>query len=557
MDASLPDTGPAAERLDRLIEVGRMLISELDLDAVLDRLLETACGLTGARYAAIGILDERHRELAQFITRGIDAETRAAIGELPKGRGILGLLISDPRPLRLDDVNTHARSYGFPTGHPPMRTFLGLPILVRGQVWGNLYLTEKAGREPFSEEDERSCVVLADWAAIAIDNARLYQHAETRRVELERAVRGFEATSAIAQAVGGEPDLSRILELIVKRGRALVEARSVLILLEQGDDLVVAAAAGQLSGDRGVTVPVTGSTSGDVMRSRKPRRVRDAAAEMRVHTDQLGVPGAQTALLVPLIYRGRSLGVLAAFDRLTGPVAFTVEDEQVMQAFAASAATAVATARSVETDRLQRSLQAAEHERGRWARELHDETLQGLGALKVSLARAKRTDDIAAVRRTLGELEDHVADEIANLRGIITDLRPPVLDEIGLRPALEALAERTQSTHGLEVGTTMDLGENPRLAPELETTIYRLVQEALTNAAKHAGAKAVDIDVRVADVQVAVSVTDDGRGYDPVAADEGFGLTGMRERVQLAGGTFAIEPAQPGTVVRAILPRRA
>ena len=193
------DTPRDETRLIRLIEVGRSLLSELDLDVVLDRVLETARDLTGARYAALGILDEHRRELAQFLTRGVDEATHRAIGDLPRGRGILGLLIDDPRPLRIADVGEHPRSYGFPPGHPPMRTFLGVPVMIRGEAWGNLYLTEKAGGE-FTAEDEDAVVVLADWAAIAIENARLYRSVDARRAELERAVRGFEATATIARA---------------------------------------------------------------------------------------------------------------------------------------------------------------------------------------------------------------------------------------------------------------------------------------------------------------------------------------------------------------------
>src|SRR5690242_8900842 len=201
-------------RLTRLIEAGRELLSELDLDTVLDRLLETAADITGARYVALGILDENRRELARFLTRGIDEVTHRAIGDLPRGRGILGVLIDDPKPLRLEDVGDHPRSYGFPPAHPPMRTFLGVPIVIRGEAWGNLYLTEKAGGQAFTAEDEEATVVLADWAAIAIENARLYRDVAGRRDELERAVRGLQATAAIARAIGGETDLARVLELV-------------------------------------------------------------------------------------------------------------------------------------------------------------------------------------------------------------------------------------------------------------------------------------------------------------------------------------------------------
>src|SRR4051812_28201896 len=350
------------DRLVRLIEVGRSLLSELDLDIVLDRVLETARDLTGARYAALGILDERRRELAQFLTRGVDEATHRAIGDLPRGRGILGLLIEDPRPLRLPDLGEHPRSYGFPPGHPPMHGFLGVPILIRGEAWGNLYLTEKASGE-FDQDDEEAVVVLADWAAIAIENARLYRAVDARRAELERAVRGFEATATIARAVGGETDLDRVLELIVKRGRALVEARDVLILLSEGDDLRLAAGAGRVHVPPGLSLPLGDSPLGELLAGRRALRVADPEERIGVRLATLGVDEAEAALVVPLVYRGAILGALIAFDRLTGDVRFSREDEQLLEAFAASAATAVATAKTVEQERRRRSLEAAEAER--------------------------------------------------------------------------------------------------------------------------------------------------------------------------------------------------
>jgi len=167
-------------RLRRLVDVGRSLVTELDPEAVFARLLEVARELTGARYAAIGVLDERREQLERFLTAGIDEDTHRAIGDLPRGRGVLGALISDPRPLRLADVGMHAQSYGFPLAHPPMTTFLGVPLMIDGQAWGNLYLTEKAGGE-FTDHDEEAAVVLADWAAIAIANARLYRTVRERK----------------------------------------------------------------------------------------------------------------------------------------------------------------------------------------------------------------------------------------------------------------------------------------------------------------------------------------------------------------------------------------
>jgi signal transduction histidine kinase len=545
-----------AEKLGRLIEAGRGLLSELDLDTVLDRLLATAAELTGARYVALGILDDDRGELARFLTRGIDEDTHRAIGDLPRGRGILGVLIDDPRPLRLEDVGDHPRSYGFPPGHPPMRTFLGVPILIRGEAWGNLYLTERAGGEPFRREDEEAVVVLADWAAIAIENARLYRDVALRREELERAVRGLDATAAIARAVGGETEIDRILELVVKRGRALVDAHDVLIMLRDGEELVVAAGAGHVSVDARTRLPLSGSTTGEVLAEGRSRRIDDAASQLRIPPERLGLQHATTALLVPLVYRGQSLGVLAAFDRLGGDGTFTPDDEQLLEAFAAQAATAVATARSVEADRRRRSLAAAEAERRRWARELHDDTLQAMAGLKVLLSSAARLDDMEAMRAAMLSATEQLGDHITGLRSLIAELRPPALDQLGLAPALASLAQRTATANGIEIRADVRLPDDRRLDPEIETTVYRVVQESLTNVVKHARASWVDLAVRCEGDRIDVSVSDDGVGFDlDAAAAGGFGLTGMRERVELAGGELhVVARPEAGTRVHARLP---
>ncbi len=378
--------------LGRLLEVGRSLVTELDLAVVLDRVLETAREITGARYAALGVLNEERTGLARFITSGIDEQAHRMIGDLPTGRGVLGVLIEQPRPLRLEDVGRHPSSYGFPSGHPVMRSFLGVPVLVRGEVWGNLYLTEKQEGD-FTERDEQAAVILADWAAVAINNARLYETSERRRGELERAVRGLRATSDVAEAIGGEIELERVLELIAKRGRALVDARSLVIMLEEGEELVVQASAGHVEEAAGTRLPLADSTSGQVLRRGRAERIEDVGARLGISPEEFGVLGAHTALIVPMVYRGEPVGVLAAFDH--GPEAddFSEEHEVMLRTFAASAATAVALAQSVMADRMRSSLAAADEERRRWARELHDETLQSLGGLRLLLSAALRRDD--------------------------------------------------------------------------------------------------------------------------------------------------------------------
>lgn len=458
-------------RMRRLLDAGRALVVELDPQAVLQRILAAAREVTGARYAALGILNEQRTELEQFLTVGVHEQTRTAIGDPPRGRGVLGVLIAEPHPLRLSDVGRHPRSYGFPEGHPPMRSFLGVPILIRGAAWGSLYLTEKQGSR-FTEADEEAAVILADWAATAVQNARLYGNGKRGRVEHGKAVRDQAATRDISIAVAGGTGLERVLELIVKRGRALMDTR--------------------------------GADESD---------------------------------------------------------ALTDDDEQLLRTFAASAATAVAIAQSVESDRLRSLMAAADAERSRWARELHDETLQGLGALRLLLAAARRRGDARQTELTVDDAIEHIEQEIENLHAIISDLRPAALDELGLRPALEALLERRTDHGSLTIESELLLpdpkaGED-RLEREVESTIYRLVQEALTNVVKHANAHNVRVTVSASGGAVSIEVLDDGVGFAPDARAAGFGLAGMRERAFLAGGTVTVNSGERGTLVRAELPASA
>ena len=540
---------------ERLLDVGRTLMSDLEESVVLDRVLQTARELTGARYAALGVLNEERSELARFLTSGLDEDAHRAIGDLPRGRGVLGVLIEHPEPLRMSDVGESPSSYGFPAGHPTMRGFLGVPILIRGEAWGNLYLTEKETGE-FTEADEQAATILAQWAAIAIDNARLYEDSQSRREELEKALRGLEATRDIAVAIGGEIGLEHVLELIVKRGRALIGARSLVIMLREGESLAVHSSAGHAVSVEGVRLPISGSTSGQVLERGQPERITDVASRLRIAPREFGVPDAQTAMLVPMLYRGAGLGILAAFDHGDNRGVFSEEDEQMLKTFAASAATAVALAQSVQSDRLRSSLAAADAERRRWARELHDETLQGLGGLRLLLSSAIRSEDPERSQEAMREAIGHIEQEIENLRAIITELRPAALDELGLATAIDALLDRHREQSGLIVDASVDLGvegDDRGLDMELETAVYRLVQEALTNVAKHAHANSVRVLVKREGGLISIEVADDGQGFDTAGATDGFGLAGMRERVTLAGGTLSIESGESGTTLSATL----
>lgn len=545
------------ESLRRLIDVGRDLLSELDPEAVLQRILDEARTVTSARYAALGVLGEDRRELSRFLTVGLDPQEHRAIGSLPRGRGVLGLLIAEPKALRLADVSAHSQSFGFPPGHPAMGSFLGMPIMIRGQAWGNLYLTGKIGAPEFTEADEEAVGILAQFAATAIENARLYDAAERGRQELARAVRGLEAARTIADAISVEEKLDRILELVVKRGRALVGARAVVIMLREQQELRVAATAGQAFGAIGARLPIDASTSGEVLRRGVPERISDARHRLRVAPEHLGVSDAENALLVPMTHRGDAVGVLVAFDRGDAREPFSAADEELLRTFAASAANAVAISRSVAADRLRAAIASAEDERGRWARELHDQTLQSLGGLRVLLSRAGREEDSGELRSAVSQAVADLDDEIENLRGIISDLRPSILDDLGLNDALQALIDRRRAD-GLEIRVDLRLPDKQQartlMSPQLETTVYRLVQEGLTNVVKHARAKRVWVLVALADGIASVNVRDDGVGFDSEAPRSGFGLTGIQERVYLAGGEVTLRSDGEGTVLEATIP---
>jgi signal transduction histidine kinase len=551
------------ETVRGVLSIARGVLGELDLEVVLGRVLEASRDLTGARYAALGVLDDRRRELAQFLTLGIDEATRQQIGPLPRGRGVLGELIRNPVPLRLENVGEHPQSYGFPTAHPQMETFLGVPIVVDGEPYGNLYLTDKEGG-PFTEDDEEAAVVLAEFAGVAIGHARRYSGSEQARQELQRSVAAFEATVEIARALGGQTNLDAILELVAKRGRALVSARALVIELLRGDELVVAAGAGELPDDLiGQTINIESTVAGAALRTRQSQRLAEQLNRSRFEQFGLGRFGirAGDALVVPLMFRNEVYGALVAIDPLGPAEAFSAEQRRLLEAFAASAATAVATARSAAAERRRQSLAAAEAERTRWARELHDETLQGLANLRLVLAAAHRSGQAELMAQAIAEAVTQLDTDIASLRGLITDLRPAALDQLGTEAAIEAWADRLRRT-GLEVDVNVELAyergrASMRHEPELETGLYRIVQEALTNATKHGSARRAVVEVTEDEHRVHVLVRDDGVGFDPSGATEGFGLLGMRERVELLDGTLHVD-SEPGhgTTVSAELPVR-
>jgi signal transduction histidine kinase len=550
------------EQARSLLDVAGSVLGDLDLDVVIDQVLEAARELTGARYAALGVLSASRLELDRFITVGIDEDARRKIGALPRGRGVLGELIRNPVALRLSDVGTHPRSYGLPLGHPPMQTFLGVPVLAGGVPFGSLYLTEKTGGGEFTEADEESAMTLARFAGVAIDHARRYTDAAARGEELARTVAELRATTEITRAVAGMTDLEAILELVAKRGRALVSARALFIELVNDNGLVVAAAAGERpAGVIGEQVALADTVASAALRTGTTQRLDDELNRVRFDQHGLGRLGvsAEAGMVVPLVFHNQAYGVLIALDRLQEGPAFNAEDQELLEAFATSAASAVSTARTAASELHSQRLAAAEGERGRWARELHDETLQSLAGVQISLSAARRPGGSRLLEGAVGQAVEDLKETISNLRSLVTDLRPAALDHLGLGAAIEALCERA-GRHGLQIDSALDLayeqGREPtRHAPELETAIYRIIQEALTNATKHGHAKRAVIETSESLTTVDLIVRDDGDGFDPDASTAGFGLLGMRERVGLLNGSVLVESSPgAGTTVTASFP---
>jgi signal transduction histidine kinase len=360
-------------------------------------------------------------------------------------------------------------------------------------------------------------------------------------------VRRLQAATDVAIAVGGETDLSRVLEAIVERGRALVEARALIILLREGEELVVAA-----------TAAVPGGLDPEVGKLTFRAQEASEAVLLGKFTDvDLGAKETGRALIAPLLFRGHSLGVVVALDRVGEPGRFDDEHQRLLEAFAASAATGVATARSMAEERLQNTIDAAEQERGRWARELHDETLQSLAVLRMRLSSALREESPDELHETGREAVQQIDDEIVKLRRLITELRPASLDTIGLEAALRALADQHRQAAGLRIECEFELPRERerRPAPILETAVYRLVQEALNNVSKHSMADQAELTVRTSGSVIEIEIFDDGVGFEPNLVQEGFGLVGMRERAALLGGKLRIESTRgSGTQVQAEIP---
>jgi signal transduction histidine kinase len=530
-------------RLRTLLETGIAINSELSLDGVLQRIVEAAALVTGARYAALGVIDPTGTSLERFVTHGIDEEQRAIIGDLPRGRGVLGALITDSRTLRLHDLAEDPRSVGFPPGHPPMKTFLGTPIVLRGVAYGNLYLTEKEDGADFDEDDEEVVSLLSAQAAVAIENARLYESATAWSRQLE-------SLQEISTALVGELDLPRLLQLVVERLRELIDARVVAIALPVADGFrVEAIAADDVEGLLHYVLPQASKTGAVYSRGRS-ERVDAVIDDPEVVQDATRQFGATTALYVPLVAGGAPIGIAFAHDRRGRDPRFTNADLRLAEHFAQRAAVAVDLSRRVQRDSLRRVIEGQESERRRLARELHDETGQALTSVLLGLKSVENADDVPTALANLREL---VVATLQDVRRLAVELRPKALDDFGLVPAVERLVDTFQEATGISVEFESRIGEG-RLPSEVETTLYRTVQESLTNIAKHAGARRVSVLLLRRPGAVSALVEDDGHGFDPSDERSGIGLDGMRERLALLEGKLTIESSGAGSSIVADVP---
>jgi signal transduction histidine kinase len=525
------------ERLRRLVETGIALSSELSLESLLQTVIETAVELTEASYGALGVIDSAGKGLEQFITVGIEPETYAAIGDLPRGRGLLGAMIQNEGPLRVKEISADSRSVGFPPGHPEMHSFLGVPIVLRRSTFGNLYLTEKAGGAEFTDRDEEIVLLLAGQAAVAIENARLYEASR-------RWSRQLESLNEVSELLVAEKDLSSLFRLAADRLRELVAARGVLIELPapDGRGLVVEAASCENAEPLlGLRLDLQHSKAGLTFGRNRPERIDSLIDDPEVDQSAPRLLDATAALYVPLSVHGRAVGVMAAYDKAGADHRFTDADMRLAQAFANRVAVAVELSERVGREAVRALLEGQETERKRLARELHDETGQALASIRLGLKELEAqvgAEALSAIRALVGSALDDV-------RRLTVELRPPALDDYGLAAALDRLRAVVSERSGMDIDLTVNPGLN--LPPEAETTVYRIVQEALTNIVKHAEATSVSIVVTNAGSSIRTLVEDDGKGFDEARVRDGaLGIVGMRERVGLLGGRLEVQTSPGG-----------
>ncbi|MDP9317977.1 MAG: GAF domain-containing protein [Actinomycetota bacterium] len=526
----------AAEgRVRSLLDAVTAIAGNLDVRQTLERIVAAAADLAGARYVALGVIDQERDGLSEFITYGINEQDAAKIGPLPAGLGILGLIISEPRPLRLHDLRQHPRSYGFPENHPPMSSFLGVPVRVGDRVFGNLYLTDKHGGGDFTDEDEHAVVALAAAAGVAVENARLF-------ATVHRREQWLDATLQIQQAFLRRVDLDTALSLVTAKARDVLEADVAMVVLEQDDGaLRVRALEGEPADLLGSTLPREGALA-DVV---------EHAATVRL-AEGLRMPGLDSvasALLVPFTGPGDHGGALLVGTMTSRRGRWLAEDDvQALQGFAAQAAIAMDRAQAQQD----RAALAVLADRDRIARDLHDVVIQRLFAtglmLQSTVRRSSQPDVIERLRGTVADLDTTIRD----IRGTIFQLSGSNRAN-DLREQVRDVAADAHPALGLHPHLVLEGPLDSMVPDELRPDLVAVLVESLSNAARHASPSRVDVRVAIegqgAEARVVVEVRDDGKGCAGPSHESG--LRNMRQRAEARGGAFEfLSSPGGGTLVR-------
>jgi signal transduction histidine kinase len=522
------------DRVHVLLEAVVAVGGNLDLEIVLRKIIETAVPLVQARYGALGVIGDDGR-LTEFIPVGLDEAQIAAIDHWPEGHGLLGTLIRDPRPLRLADLSAHPESHGFPPGHPAMRSFLGVPIRIRDEVYGNLYLTEKQGGGPFDEEDETLVIALAAAAGVAIDNARLYE--EARRQE-----RWLRATADVTRELlsGAEP--TQVLTLVTQQALALSGADLVALAVPAGDQrqLVNTHAAGEdADGAMGLVLPVAASMSGQVLASGEAVVLEDFRNDDRVNPIAREHMPLGWAILLPLGAPGNVRGVLTV-GRDPGSLPFPPQAVEMVTTFAAQAGIALELAEH----RHDSARLAVLQDRDRIARDLHDLVIQRLYATGMSLQGALPLITRPDAADRVSSAVDALDETIREIRSAIFSLQSHSdLKRLGLRARILDVVEEMTAPLGFAPSLRLVGPLEEEVPGEVGEHLLSALREALSNAARHAGASSVEVTVDCGG-DLALLVRDNGTGLG--GSTRRSGLANLAERAHALGGELRVEPAEGG-----------
>lgn len=517
------------ERMGSLLSGVLAVSSGLELNTTLRRIVHAAIDLVGARYGALGVL-AGDGMLSPFVYEGIDDATRRLIGPLPTGHGVLGVVIEGSEPLRLHDLSEHPASVGFPPHHPPMRTFLGVPVLVRGAVFGRLYLTEKLDGADFTGDDETIVQALAGAAGVAIDNARLYEESRQRQ-------RWLEATSEITAELLAGSETDEALYLVARRAQELTGADYALIVLADDvnvlpaemTELRVAACVGMRADTvTGSRIPIAGSTTGAVFNDHLPRNVEELAFDL---SDEFG-----PALVLPL-GAGETLSGVLITVRRPGAAKFDETQMQVVATFADQAALAL---RRAESQTARRELEILA-DRDRIARDLHDHVIQRLFGIGLALQSTQRR-----VKSPL--VADRLTEHVDQLHAVIQDIRAAIFDlqagphEPALRATLQALISDLTGESALRTTVRM-VGPLDVVPAGLAQQAEAVVLEAVSNAVRHSRGSELSVTISVND-NLVIEVTDNGDGIPAVVTRSG--LHNMQRRAIDSGGECTVEPGAAG-----------